>query len=61
MRLDQGNDNDEVRDLWAEFGCTARIRARGKEAKALKPEADTGHGGGWWRAPIAGCTVSDAS
>lgn len=29
----------EVRDLVAEFGCTAHIRACGEEAKALKQEA----------------------
>jgi putative transposase len=36
---DNGDDVDEVRELLAEFGCTAHIRARGEEAKALKPEA----------------------
>jgi len=39
MCLDQGDDADEVRELLAEFGCTAPIRARGAEAKALKQEA----------------------
>jgi putative transposase len=39
MCLDQGDDDDEVRELRAEFGCTAHIRAPGEEAKALKPEA----------------------
>ena len=39
MCLDQGDDDDEVRDLLAAFGFTAHIRARGEEAKALKPEA----------------------
>jgi putative transposase len=37
--LDKGSDYDEVRDLLPEFGCTAHIRARGEEAKALKQEA----------------------
>jgi putative transposase len=37
--LDKGYDDDEVRDLLAEFGFTAHIRARGEEAKALKQEA----------------------
>ena len=37
--LDKGYDYDEVRDLLAEFGFTAHIRARGEEAKALKQEA----------------------
>jgi putative transposase len=37
--LDKGDDDDEVRDLLAEFGFTAHIRARGEEAKALKQEA----------------------
>jgi putative transposase len=36
MCLDQGDDDDEVRELRAEFGCTAHIRAPGEEAKALK-------------------------
>ena len=39
MCLDQGDDDDEVRDLLAEFGFTAPILARGEEAKALKQEA----------------------
>jgi putative transposase len=39
MCLDKGYDYDEVRDLMAEFGFTAHIRARGAEAKALKQEA----------------------
>ena len=38
MCLDQGDDFDEVRDLLAEFGFTAPIRARGEAAKALKQE-----------------------
>ena len=37
--LDQGSDEDEVRDLLEELGCTAHIRARGEEAQALKHEA----------------------
>lgn len=37
--LDTGYDDDEVRELLAEFGFTAHIRARGEEAKALKQEA----------------------
>jgi putative transposase len=37
--LDKGDDFDEVRDLVAEFGFTAHIRARGEEARALKQEA----------------------
>lgn len=39
MCLDKGYDYDEVRDLLAEFGFTAHIRARGEEVKALKHEA----------------------
>jgi putative transposase len=38
MCLDKGDDFDEVRDLLAECGFTAHIRARGEEAKALKQE-----------------------
>jgi putative transposase len=37
--LDKGYDDDEVRDLLAEFGFTAHLRARGEEARALKQEA----------------------
>ena len=37
--LEKGYDDDEVRDLLEEFGCTAHMRARGEEAKALKEEA----------------------
>lgn len=39
MCLDKGYDYDEVRDVLAEFGFTAHIRARGEEAHALKQEA----------------------
>ena len=39
MCLDKGYDYDEVRDVLAEFGFTAHIRARGEEAKALQPDA----------------------
>jgi putative transposase len=39
MCLDKGYDYDEVRDLLAEFGFTAHIRARGEEAQAIKQEA----------------------
>jgi putative transposase len=38
--LDKGYDYDEVRDLLAEFGFTAHIRARGEEAQATKREAE---------------------
>lgn len=37
--LDAGYDYAEVRDLLAEFGFTAHIRARGEEARAIKEEA----------------------
>jgi putative transposase len=37
--LDKGYDYDEGRDILAELGFTAHIRARGEEAKALKQEA----------------------
>src|SRR5207247_963997 len=36
--LDTGYDEEEVRDLLAECGFTAHIRARGEEAQALKQE-----------------------
>jgi hypothetical protein len=38
MCLDKGDD-DEVRELLAEFGLTAHIRAHGEESKALTQEA----------------------
>jgi hypothetical protein len=34
--LDKGCEYGEVRDLLANFGCTAHIRARGEEAKMLQ-------------------------
>src|SRR5918999_1446603 len=37
--LDKAYDYDDIRELVAEFGFTAHIRARGEEAKALKEEA----------------------
>jgi putative transposase len=37
--LDTGDDEDEVRELLAKFGCTAHIRARGEEAQAITHEA----------------------
>jgi transposase len=39
MCLDKGYDDQEVRDILAEFGFTAHIRARGAEALAIKREA----------------------
>ena len=39
MCLDKGYDYDEVRDILAEFGFTAHIKARGEEAKAIQQEA----------------------
>jgi transposase len=42
----EGYDYDEVRDLLAEFGFTAHIRARGEEAKVLKQ--DVGFRARWW-------------
>jgi transposase len=36
MCLDKGYDYDEVRDILAEFGFTAHIRARGEEAQDIK-------------------------
>jgi putative transposase len=37
--LDKGYDYDEVREVLAEFGFTAHIKARGEEAKELNVEA----------------------
>jgi len=39
MCLDKGYDFDQVREVLAEFGFTAHIRARGQEVQALKAEA----------------------
>jgi putative transposase len=39
MCLDTGDDDDEVRDWLAEFGCTAHIGAWGEEANALQQDA----------------------
>ena len=39
MCLDKGYDFQEVRELLAEFGFTAHIRARGEEAQQLKQDA----------------------
>ena len=39
MCLDAAYDNNEVRELCAEFGFTAHIRGRGEEARAIKREA----------------------
>src|SRR5262245_2319384 len=46
MGLDTGDDDDEVRDWLAEFGCTAHLRGRGEEATALKQDA--GCRARWW-------------
>jgi putative transposase len=46
MCLDKGYDFAEVRELLAEFGFTAHIRARGEEAQAIKKEA--GHKARRW-------------
>ena len=55
MCLDKGYDYDEVRDLLEEFGCTAHIRTRGEEAKALTSRRPVSKpGGGSWSAPIVG-------
>jgi transposase len=37
--LDKGYDFDEVRQIVAEFGFTAHIRARGEEAQEIKRSA----------------------
>jgi putative transposase len=39
MCLDKGYDYDEVREIVAEFGFTAHIKARGEEAQELKRKA----------------------
>jgi putative transposase len=39
MCLDQGDDDQEVRDILAEFGFTAHIRSRGEEAQAIRDKA----------------------
>ncbi|MDW8215760.1 MAG: IS5 family transposase [Roseiflexaceae bacterium] len=37
--LDKGDDDDEVRAILHEFGCTAHIRSRGEEAREMVQEA----------------------
>jgi len=39
MCLDKGYDDQEVRDILAEFGFTAPRRSRGEEAQAIKDKA----------------------
>ena len=39
MCMEKGYDDEEVRDILQECGCTAHIRARGEEAQAIKQEA----------------------
>ena len=39
MCLDKGYDYEAVREILAEFGFTAHIKARGEEAKEVKAEA----------------------
>ncbi len=39
MCLDKGYDYQEVRDILHEFGFSAHIRPRGKEAEAIKKQA----------------------
>jgi putative transposase len=39
MCLDKGYDYEDTRELVAEFGFTAHVRARGEEAQAIKREA----------------------
>jgi putative transposase len=39
MCMDKGYDYDEVREIVAEFGFTAHIRARGEEAQEIKRKA----------------------
>jgi transposase len=46
MCLDKGYDYAEVRDILAEFGFTAHIRARGEEAQDIKRRA--GHKARRW-------------
>jgi putative transposase len=37
--LDTGSDDQDVRDLLVEFGCTAHIQSRGEEAQAIHEKA----------------------
>jgi hypothetical protein len=56
--VDQGDDDDAVRELRIDLGVTAPIRARGEEAQALQPEA--GDKARRWgsSAHIGGCTAA---
>ena len=54
--LDNGYDDDAVRDLLAEFGVTAHICARGQRPKRCSRKRGAGHGGGGWNERTVGCT-----
>jgi hypothetical protein len=58
--LDTGDDDDEIREWLAEFGCTAHIGAWGEEANALQQDAGCRAGGGSWNARIVGGIASGA-
>jgi len=47
MCLDKGYDFQEVRDILAEFGFTAHIRARGEEAKRSSAKRASERDAGW--------------
>jgi hypothetical protein len=48
--LEEGYDDDEVREPGKEFGSTLPIRHRKEEARAIKRQI------GWKRAPVGGGT-----
>lgn len=54
MCLDNGYDYVEVREILAEFGFTAHIRARGEEAKELAQAAGERRDAGSWNEATSG-------
>ena len=58
--LEKGYDDDEVRDLLEEFGCTAPIRAGGQQPRHCRKKRVSKPAAGWGSARIVGCTVFGA-
>lgn len=50
----KGYDNQEVRDIVAEFGFTAYIRARGKKRSRSNAKRASVPADGWWNARTVG-------
>jgi hypothetical protein len=52
--LNKGYDYDDIRAPAAEGRLHGGYPGAGEEAQAIKREAGTGRGGGWWNGRIAG-------